>query len=270
VNFHTIVSSIVICLAFFGDLSAQTTIKSTAAKQTIAQYDKSVKGLNDLYRKARTKLVEKHQAESTKLKKNLIENLEITKNEETKAGNRDEAVAIGKQIQRLQLEANRPPDVSEKVLELELLVNKLKGELKELKSKPEDSPKVAISKEAIEFNNHHYLVVSDRQKRISAMIRCQLMGGHVVRIDSLQEHNFVRSLVEKHSNRAFWIDGNDLQKDGDWRYGNGEKMPYLDWSLGEPNGGGRANYLEMRSDAARNMSDTRREETKYYICEWDR
>ena len=268
-NFQAIVSSILICFGCFGALSAQALIKSPAAKQAIAKYDESVKRLNGLHRKARISLVEQYQLEAAKLKQNLVEKLEIAKKEQTQAANLDEAVAVRNHIQRLQAKRVTAPGTSEETRELQLRASKLKAELKELKSKQRDSPLENIPREAVEFDNHHYWVVSEREGFVRAMFRCQQMGGHLLRIDSQKEHNFVRALIEKHPRGNFWVDGSDLLEEGVWRYSNTEKMPYLNWALREPNGNRGENFAEMGAGVGRKMNDVAiHGRANYFICEW--
>lgn len=88
------------------------------------------------------------------------------------------------------------------------------------------------------YNGHYYQVYDLDSIRSwqSAEYYCEAMGGYLATITSQEENDFVYNNVVKaagYESAYFGLtDHNDL---GTWRWVNGEKVDYLNWSYGEPN-----------------------------------
>ena len=80
------------------------------------------------------------------------------------------------------------------------------------------------------FGGHHYALIE--QPAVPwhvAQDLCASQGGHLVRIESLEEYEFVKTLVAHSQSPLFWIDGNDEASEGVWVDAEGEPLTYLPW-----------------------------------------
>ena len=56
----------------------------------------------------------------------------------------------------------------------------------------------------------------------------------MVRIESPEELEFVKTLIAQSQSPQFWIDGNDEASEGVWVDAEGEPLTYLPWQPGLP------------------------------------
>ncbi|CAB1436203.1 unnamed protein product [Pleuronectes platessa] len=90
---------------------------------------------------------------------------------------------------------------------------------------PSDGPEVKLQQGNCEmawfkFNNRYYKYVATRMTYAKAELNCLSQGANLVSIHSLDEHNFVQTLIEKfdHANGRIWIGLSDLQEEGSWMW----------------------------------------------------
>ena len=83
-----------------------------------------------------------------------------------------------------------------------------------------------------EENGHYYKFVDERQMKsyswYEAERACEEMGGHLVTLESREEHMFVRRLQPY---RSIWL-GLTKEDGGDWEWITGEPFIYEDWLEG--------------------------------------
>ena len=131
--------------------------------------------------------------------------------------------------------------------------------------------KVRIPRDAVKYEGHHYKIYAEGVPHSVAQKRCERAGGHLVRIESEDENRFLASLSRRLANvKGFWIDGSDENKEGQWRFSNGELIRFSHWNTGEPsNGHGHEHYIEiitvnsLWNDIPGGVRD------RGFICEWD-
>lgn len=130
-------------------------------------------------------------------------------------------------------------------------------------------PFARIPPNAVVWNGHHYLSVTESFTYAAAIIRCQVAGGHLVRIDSADEHQFLRSLVAASVVRSYWVDGTDELEESKWTFSDGTPMVYNGWASREPNGGRNENFAQILGAPNWMLNDSAAGQTTYFICEWD-
>ena len=88
------------------------------------------------------------------------------------------------------------------------------------------------------FGGHHYALIE--QPAVTwhvAQDLCASQGGHLVRIESPEEFEFVKTLAAHSQSPQFWVDGNDEASEGVWVDAEGEPLTYLPWRPGQPDNG---------------------------------
>lgn len=100
------------------------------------------------------------------------------------------------------------------------------------------------------FNGHTYHLLSGQDWQ-SAENESVSLGGHLVTINDLAEHNFIWSLSGAGTAQnagQIWIGFNDIAVEGSFVWTSGETPGYTNWASGEPNNlGGNEDAVHMRS-----------------------
>ncbi|XP_035039156.1 lactose-binding lectin l-2-like [Hippoglossus stenolepis] len=106
---------------------------------------------------------------------------------------------------------------------------------------PSDGPEVKLQRGDcpmfwFSFNNRCYKYVARQMTYAKAELNCLSEGANLVSIHSLDEHNFVQTLIENfdHANGKIWLGLSDLQEAGSWMWSDGCPARFFLWSLGEP------------------------------------
>ena len=224
-----------------------TDIKSSEVKEAIESFEQM--------KKSTTTLV---TAKIRTYRQELIDKLKAQQKTVTMAGDLEEALKIKSLVGKLET-------VQASVTELVVA----EGE--------KAAGKISIPRGAVKFGNSRYYVVTDAVPWHVAAKQCGLAGGHLLRIDSQEEHQFITKLIQSlgiqskhHHYHYLWIDGNDEIEPKVYRDSRGQKIEYLPWAQGEPgNPGFDATYHLLinitHSTLHNHLSSTRR----YYICEWE-
>ncbi|XP_068583700.1 lactose-binding lectin l-2-like [Cebidichthys violaceus] len=84
------------------------------------------------------------------------------------------------------------------------------------------------------FNGRCYKYVSTDMTWADAEIYCVREGANLVSIHSLEEQNFVKSLIEN-SDQWTWIGLSDIHKERTWMWSDGSSANFVFWHGGEPN-----------------------------------
>jgi len=133
----------------------------------------------------------------------------------------------------------------------------------------EKTEKIGIPKNAVSWNGHHYLVVDKIKGAGGAIANAEQLGGHLARIESREEHEFIVHLIKGAERGMFLIDGSDKETPGKWLWSDGRAITYFAWDKGEPNNRkGREHSLRMLKRGL--MKDDRPSATTGSIIEWDR
>ncbi|XP_039671503.1 ladderlectin-like [Perca fluviatilis] len=86
------------------------------------------------------------------------------------------------------------------------------------------------------FNGRCYKYVATHLTWADAELHCVSQGGNLVSIHSLEEENFVKSLIRNfdHAQGATWIGLSDTQKEGIWMWSDGSRVDYVYWNKVQP------------------------------------
>ena len=83
-----------------------------------------------------------------------------------------------------------------------------------------------IPKDAVHFGGHRYLLVDAGASWLTAKKDAERLGGHLVQLDSLQEHDFLISYIRQENpqnhDEHVWIDASRLMGGEDYRNSAGE------------------------------------------------
>ena len=128
--------------------------------------------------------------------------------------------------------------------------------------------------DAVEFNGSYYKVIAIKGTWAQAEKRCREMGGMLASVKTKKVNDFIDKLTGK---KCYWVGGNDLKKEGEWRWPDGSKVTYVSWSWGEPNDGGGVEDAMVYSWRGKGkMCDTRGSydgsggRILGFICEWSK
>ncbi|XP_051245840.1 lactose-binding lectin l-2-like [Dicentrarchus labrax] len=94
------------------------------------------------------------------------------------------------------------------------------------------------------FNGRCYKYVASRLTWADAELHCVSQGANLVAIHSVEEHNFVNSLINNFDPaRGYtWIGISDTAKEGGWTWSDGSAVDFVLWDAGQPdNAGGHEN-----------------------------
>jgi len=87
--------------------------------------------------------------------------------------------------------------------------------------------KKRIPKEAVSFGGHKYYLVTTQATWDEGAISSSRVGGHLVRIDSIAEHDFlIRYLKSVGFAASVWVDGTRRLDGKTWLFGNGQNVDF--------------------------------------------
>ena len=136
-----------------------------------------------------------------------------------------------------------------------------------------ETKKSVIPTDAVEFNGSYYKTFTLIGTWDQAVERCHKMGGMLASVKTKEANDFIDKLTAQ---KCYWVGGNDRQKEGEWRWIDGSKVTYFNWSGGgEPdNGGGVEDAMVYSWRGKGQMCDTRASydgkggRIRGFICEW--
>jgi hypothetical protein len=131
------------------------------------------------------------------------------------------------------------------------------------------SKQPSIPDGAVEFEGHYYKIIDTPMTWHLAKEYCEKMGGHLARIESDKEQEFVQTLLGNNSNAFYFIDGTDEEKEGDWRFSDGKPIQYTNWEIKQPDNYLNAEHYLRLLGANRKWTDMLGDARAPFICEWD-
>lgn len=197
--------------------------------------DPAAKSLETAYQAA----AQKADAEAARLKKGAadkrLKGYRDLLKKHTQAGDFDKATAVKKRIDELELE-----DPGDKAS--------------------------AIPEGAATFHGHHYWVSPTGMDWHQARKKCQLMGGHLVVIDTVEEMDFV---MKQADGRSVWVGATDERSEGNWKWVNGKGMDVQKLKrVRLDNAKSKQHFLML--ERGEGFDDNYVEASLQFICEWDK
>ena len=247
-------------------IKPRVTVES--GKQAVKEFFELEKGLVSKEREAVQQIAEQSKVEHEKIRDEMVAKLKGFLEAETKAGNLDEALELRNAIEFYERYRRKPVKAQSAAM---------KREIKELKTKLakiETKPTLNIPKEAVKWNGHSYMRVDTWHCRNVALAMAEASGGHLVRIQDKEEHDFVHNLVKSAGAEWYILDGNDEHTEGRWVWSNNEPAAYLDWDAKEPTGANTrskvsfSHVLFMNTRTGK-MHDGSGGQRAGFVIEWD-
>jgi len=132
------------------------------------------------------------------------------------------------------------------------------------------------------FEGHWYKRFDDRSLWSEARLHCESLGGKLVCIESAGEDQFIDRLALPAESKVdstnfvtltYWIGATDEAEEGIFRWVDGRKLTYSDFSGNEPNNQGGEHYVGIRKSSPNGLfrwNDFKGDGKYGYICEWER
>ncbi|XP_059205173.1 lactose-binding lectin l-2-like [Centropristis striata] len=94
------------------------------------------------------------------------------------------------------------------------------------------------------FYGRCYKYITTRMTWADAELHCVSEGTNLVSIHTLDEHNFIKSLVKNfdHAQGFTWIGLSDTQKEGGWMWSDGSAVKFVLWDAGQPDNAGATEH----------------------------
>nr|XP_033472484.1 lactose-binding lectin l-2-like [Epinephelus lanceolatus]XP_033492501.1 lactose-binding lectin l-2-like [Epinephelus lanceolatus] len=94
------------------------------------------------------------------------------------------------------------------------------------------------------FNGRCYKYIATRMTWADAELHCVSEGANLASIHSLDEHNFVKSLIKNFdpAQGRTWIGLSDTQKEGRWMWSDGSAVNFVFWHAAQPDNCGRTEH----------------------------
>ncbi|XP_029976939.1 lactose-binding lectin l-2-like [Salarias fasciatus] len=119
------------------------------------------------------------------------------------------------------------------------------------------------------FNGRCFRYFATAKTWAAAERHCVSLGANLVSIHSVQEHNFVKSLIQNfdHAEGRTWIGLTDLHEDSRWMWSDGSRVNFVFWSPGEPNNyGGPESCVETNLGASKKWNDVKCSRMQPFVC----
>ncbi len=120
----------------------------------------------------------------------------------------------------------------------------------------------------VSYDGHAYQFCTGADRWNGAREACdEFAGYHLVTLDDAAENAWVAASAATFSNAPWWIGLNDREKEGEWRWTDGQAPSFTAWAEGEPNNSwGNEDCAELTPGAA-SWNDEGCNEFQNYVCE---
>jgi hypothetical protein len=118
--------------------------------------------------------------------------------------------------------------------------------------------------DAVVFDGHAYAHSPVATSWHEAKLTCELLGGHLVCVESKEEWQF---LLDSFKKDTAWMGGCDEDEEGKWRWVTGVPWKYTAWWRRQPdNAHGGQHYLVFNSSG---WDDIGKAGRHGFVCEWE-
>ena len=125
-----------------------------------------------------------------------------------------------------------------------------------------------IPADAVKYKGNYYKVYDEPLQYSAAQKRCEIMGGHLVKIESADEQQLVANITKNRPREYYYVDGSDELEEGVWKYSDGKTISFIDWAPGEPNNWRGIEHWLVISPSHRKLFDYFASGPGF-ICEWE-
>jgi hypothetical protein len=235
-------------------LCQEPELKSTKAKAAVRDYERKIEDVDEDFEKQLKDLEKSYQMKSEILRARLLSNLNAAMVEEAKRVRLEEATEI-KELIKQRKEAELPT------------LDQLIGRTENTKVKKR------IPRDSLQFRGHHYYVVLQGAPWHVARRNAAEWGGHLLLIDSLEEHAFIAAALNERSlrNLDFWIDGTCEEDETTYLSFSRNKIDLKNCRLGGLDKADGENYLRLDgTDDRWTVNDTHPQYKNNFIIEWEK
>ncbi len=124
----------------------------------------------------------------------------------------------------------------------------------------------------ITYEGHRYVLYSGSYSWKDAKGKAEILGGYLVVVTSNEENSVITNLISSNGLHAVWAGATDMEKEGTWKWINGEEWSYTNWNSGEPNnnsGNGTENCVGIYKTGKWNDLNNTNSDVKGFIVEYD-
>ncbi|XP_053382474.1 perlucin-like protein isoform X2 [Mercenaria mercenaria] len=121
----------------------------------------------------------------------------------------------------------------------------------------------------VTFQGSCYLFSQAEVNFLDAEVLCSQTGGHLVRVESEQENNFLKHYMKQLKNAHYWMGLSDMDQEGTFKwYGTNDVVSFTDWISGEPsNGGGTEHCVHFYHGHSYSWNDAQCNSLMKAVCE---
>ncbi|KAK2830272.1 hypothetical protein Q5P01_018203 [Channa striata] len=119
------------------------------------------------------------------------------------------------------------------------------------------------------FGGRCYKYIATRMTWADAELYCLSQKTNLVSIYSLEEHNFVKSLINNFdpANGLTWIGLSDIHKEGRWMWSDGCRVKFFFWEEDQPDDEGRREHCaHMNLGSQMKWNDNQCSYTIPFVC----
>ena len=118
-----------------------------------------------------------------------------------------------------------------------------------------------------------YKLYKDEKNWTAAEAHCQQEGGHLAATPTLKDFYdimlFIQPDVKQIDSKRLWVGGNDMEKEGDWRWTTGSNWGFTFWQPEFSNRGGGYDCVSMMLEFGGRMGDLLCNKNYSFVCQFD-
>ena len=97
------------------------------------------------------------------------------------------------------------------------------------------------------MGDHCYFWSTDKKTWNEAEVFCQQNNGHLASITTPAINQYVLEGINSRGFTSSWVGGNDIYKEGFWKWSDSRPVFFTFWHSIEPNGGSSENCIHYKS-----------------------